>query len=80
MPSARERRGHLGRPDGRVVLGPAGGVDAAEGGERLGARRRRTRPPRRAAPGSRAAPPSSALDTIMRCTSMVPEATVAAWA
>ena len=71
---------HLRRAQGGVVLGPPGGIDATERGEGLrgggreldslvGEHRVHARPP-----------PRSALDTIMRCTSMVPEATVAAWA
>ena len=64
----------------RIFLGPAGRVDAAE---------RLRRPFAAAAPNSRASSgrtgfsrvvPRRALDTIIRCTSIVPEATVAACA
>jgi hypothetical protein len=74
-----QRAGHRAAPGGGIVLGPAGGVHAAEGGEGLG--------------GGGAeldgllgqdrvhrVVPSRALATIMRWTSMVPDATVAAWA
>ena len=78
-PQRVEGAGHLAGPDGRVVLRPAGGVDPAEGGERRG----RGGPELDGLVGEdrvHRAPPSSALATIIRWTSIVPEATVAAWA
>ena len=64
---------------GRVVLGVTSGVDTAEGAERLrggGTELERLVGQQRV----HVDPLSSALDTIIRCTSIVPDATVAAWA
>ena len=78
-PQRLQRVGNLAVAARRLLLGPARHVDPAEGGEgagrggaELGASSGRT--------GFTSARPSSALDTIMRCTSMVPDATVAACA
>ena len=79
-PERVERAGHLSGAAGRVVLGPAGRVDAAERRERL----RRRRAELDGLLGQQRVhvldPLSRALDTIMRCTSIVPDDTVAAWA
>lgn len=70
---------HLAFTTGRFFLGSAGGIHPAEGGEGFGRGGgeldRFGRQDRVHARG-----PSRALATIMRCTSMVPDATVAAWA
>jgi hypothetical protein len=63
----------------RHLAGPQGGVDPADGGEGLGGGGAELL---RLLGGDRVhrVPPSSALATIMRWTSMVPDATVAACA
>ncbi len=72
-------RQHLGLPHAGVELGAAGGVDAAE--RREGAASGGGQLERDVGEGGvHRRLPSSALDTIIRCTSMVPEATVAACA
>ncbi len=74
-----QRAGHVLAAGGRVVLGAAGGVDPAEGGERLGG----GGPELQGLVGQDGVHrllPSRSLATIMRWTSMVPDATVAAWA
>jgi hypothetical protein len=74
-----EGAGDVGRADRRVLLGAPRRVHTAEGGERLGGRRP-VLDGLLGQDGVHEPPPSRAFDTIMRCTSIVPDATVAACA
>jgi hypothetical protein len=76
---AVERGGDLAGAHVGRLLGATGDVGAAQRGEGLGGRVAEL-DGGVGQDGVHRVPPSSALDTIIRCTSMVPDATVAAWA